>query len=279
MTQDFSIQVMSRAQLDMAVEWAAREGWNPGLNDAALFHAADPHGFLVGVVDGEPVACIAVVRYGEAYGFLGFYIALPAWRGKGLGFSVWQAGLAHLGTRTIGLDGVVAQQENYRRSGFQLAHRNIRYGGHPQIAKPALPLADPATISFDKLTAYDRRFFPAPRDGFLSGWLTAPGHRSLAVVQNGELQGLGTIRPCREGHKVGPLYAATPQIAEALFASLAGGCSSPVFLDVPETNPAAVKLAEAAGLKPAFETARMYRGAAPKIDMTGLYGITTFELG
>ncbi len=31
--------------------------------------------------------------------------------------------------RTIGLDGVLAQQENYRKSGFQLAYRNIRYCG------------------------------------------------------------------------------------------------------------------------------------------------------
>lgn len=279
MAAGFSIQVMSRAQLDMAVDWAAKEGWNPGLNDAGLFHAADPHGFLVGLKDGEPAACIAVVRYGHRYGFLGFYIAAPGWRGKGLGFAIWQAGLQHLGERTVGLDGVVAQQGNYRKSGFVLAHRNIRYGGLPKLTKPGIGFTDPARIGFDTLSTYDRRFFPAPRDAFLSDWLVAPGHRSLAVLQDGAVRGLGTIRPCREGHKIGPLYAETPQIAEALFCGLAEGCDGPVFLDVPETNPAAVKLAESAGLTPAFETARMYKGAAPEVETAGLYGITTFELG
>ena len=37
--------------------------------------------------------------------------------------------IAHAGTRVVGLDGVVAQQQNYRKSGFALAYANIRYGG------------------------------------------------------------------------------------------------------------------------------------------------------
>lgn len=48
---------------------------------------------------------------------------------------------------------------------------------------------------------------------------------------------------------------------------------------MPEPNATAVALAEAAGLKPAFETARMYTGPEPAIDRAGLFGVTTFELG
>lgn len=279
MTAGFSVHVMSRAQLDLAVDWAAAEGWNPGLADAGIFHAADPQGFLIGLQDGEPVACVSVVRYGHRYGFLGFYIAAPAWRGKGRGWAVWQAGLQHLGERVVGLDGVLAQQDNYRKSGFALAHRNIRYGGTPAFGTPSAALVDARSIGFDKLLAYDRRFFPAPRDGFLSAWLTAPGHRALASVVDGGLAGLGVIRPCRSGHKIGPLYAASPALAADLLAGLCEGIAGPVWLDVPETNPDAVKLAESAGLKPDFETARMYKGAAPVVDIAHLYGITTFELG
>jgi GNAT superfamily N-acetyltransferase len=279
MTAGFTVQVMSRAQLDLAVDWAAAEGWNPGLSDAGIFHAADPQGFLIGLQDGEPAACISVVRYGHRYGFLGFYIAAPAWRGKGVGWAVWQAGLQHLGERVVGLDGVLAQQGNYRKSGFALAHRNIRYGGMPAFGKPLPDLVDVRHIAFDRLIACDRRFFPAPRDAFLSAWLTSPGHRALAAVEGGAVAALGVIRPCRKGHKIGPLYAATPMQAAGLLAGLCEGIAGPVWLDVPDTNPAAVKLAEDCGLKPDFETARMYKGIAPTIDMACLYGITTFELG
>jgi len=35
---------MSRQELDLAVDWAAAEGWNPGLHDANCFYAIDPTG-------------------------------------------------------------------------------------------------------------------------------------------------------------------------------------------------------------------------------------------
>jgi len=138
MSDRYRIRTMSRREVDTAVEWAAAEGWNPGWGDGACIHAADPGGFLVGLLDDEPVATISVVKYGSAFGFLGLYIVKPAQRGRGYGFRVWNAGLAHLGGRTIGLDGVVAQQANYRRSGFVLAYRNVRYQG--SIAVPPAPV-------------------------------------------------------------------------------------------------------------------------------------------
>ena len=48
-------RTMTRAELDLALGWAAEEGWNPGLSDAAAFFAADPEGFLIAEQDGEPV--------------------------------------------------------------------------------------------------------------------------------------------------------------------------------------------------------------------------------
>src|SRR5690242_8300491 len=118
------IGTATRAELDLMVEWAAAEGWNPGLADADCFHAADPGGFLVGRLNGEPIGCISVVEYEPVFGFLGFYIVKPALRGQGHGLRIWQAGMTRLANRVVGLDGVIAQQENYKRSGFVLAHRN-----------------------------------------------------------------------------------------------------------------------------------------------------------
>ena len=36
-SRGFSIRQMTRAELELALEWAAEEGWNPGLHDAAAF--------------------------------------------------------------------------------------------------------------------------------------------------------------------------------------------------------------------------------------------------
>ena len=114
---DYTIRVMTPGDLDRVIEWAAAEAWNPGVNDAACFRAADPDGFLAGVVDGRLAAAISAVRYGAGFGFIGFYIVDPDLRQRGYGLRIWQAALQHLGERrTIGLDGVVAQQANYAKS-------------------------------------------------------------------------------------------------------------------------------------------------------------------
>ncbi|MBP2231636.1 GNAT superfamily N-acetyltransferase [Azospirillum agricola] len=282
----YRIRVMSRAELDRAVDWAREEGWNPGLHDAGAFHAVDPGGFLVGVLDGEPVASISVVRYpgheGPGnFGFLGFYIVRPEARGRGYGWRLWQAGLRRLEGCTVGLDGVVAQQENYRRSGFALAHRNIRFGG-PVLRGTigGTVLLDAREIPFDELLALDGALFPAPRAGFLANWIALPGATALAAVEGDELRGFGVIRPCHEGFKVGPLYAADAAVARDLLLALAAAVGEgPLFLDVPECNGAAVELAGELGLTPQFETARMYLGPAPVLDTVRLFGITSFELG
>ena len=83
---DYSIRTMGREDVDVAIEWAAQEGWNPGLHDADCFYAADTHGFLMGLLGDEPIATISVVRYGASFGFLGFYLVKPEYRGKVMAF-------------------------------------------------------------------------------------------------------------------------------------------------------------------------------------------------
>lgn len=274
---------MRRPELDLATHWAVAEGWNPGLHDAHAFWAADPEGFWLAELEGEPVATISVVRYTPQYGFLGFYICRPEQRGKGYGYTLWQAGMRHLGDRCVGLDGVVAQQSNYRKSGFALQRRNIRYGAERPIAPPASPRVEvlpAAALPFADIAAYDRTCFEAPRDAFLRAWLTLPGHLALAARQGGRLAGYAVLRPCREGAKIGPLFADGDQEAAALFAALlAASPADPVFLDVPAPNAAAVALAEAAGMAPVFETARMYTRTPPPVRGERVFGITSFELG
>jgi hypothetical protein len=278
---DLQIRTMTRDELDLAVGWAAEEGWNPGLADAECFHAADAGGFLVGVLAGEPAGSISVVRYEGGFGFLGFYIVRPALRGRGYGYRLWQAGIARLAGHAIGLDGVIAQQDNYRKSGFVLAHRNVRYGGVTGCDEPRDPTVMPIRREHvEDLIRYDRGFFPAARAAFLECWLDPGRHRGLALVENGSLGGYGVIRRCRSGFKIGPLFAETDEGADLLFRGLAAAAGSePVFLDCPEPNRAAIDLATRHGLSPVFETARMYRGAAPDLPLRRIYGITTFELG
>src|SRR6188768_2852113 len=102
---ELEIAVASADDVRRMAGWAADEGWNPGNSDAQAFFATDPGGFLIGRLDGEPVTCISVVKYGQGFGFLGFYIARPGVGGKGSGIRDWDAGMAWLVGRSVGLDG------------------------------------------------------------------------------------------------------------------------------------------------------------------------------
>jgi hypothetical protein len=274
-----AIRVMSRRDLDIVIGWAAAEGWNPGRGDAAVFHATDPLGFFGLYVDDELVASLSLVAYDPEFAFLGLYIVRPVDRGRGYGLRLWQEAILRRQASRIGLDGVVTQQENYRKSGFRLAHRNVRYGGMVTAATSAGLVALDA-LPFDAILRYDRQFFPAPRPGFLSLWTRPEKGAALAAVVDGRIAGFGVIRACLQGFKIGPLYADDERIAEILFCGLASHASGEsVFIDLPEPNAAARRLAERHGLGPVFETARMYTGAPPDLPLPRLFGLTTFELG
>jgi GNAT superfamily N-acetyltransferase len=277
----FTIRPMRPDEISLAVDWAATEGWNPGLADDACFASVDPEGFLIAELDGAPAATVSCVNYDARFSFLGFYIVRPDLRGRGYGLRIWNAAIAHAGTRVIGLDGVTAQQDNYRKSGFQLAYANVRYGG--TVAAPAARRPEIIALSdvpIAALEADDATVFPARRTAFLRAWIGAAGHGGCALMRDGRPAGWGVIRPCRRGFKIGPLAADDRVTAEAvlsaLLAKVGGG---EIFLDVPDINRDAVALAQDFGLAPVFETARMYTGPISPLRLERVFGVTSLELG
>jgi ribosomal protein S18 acetylase RimI-like enzyme len=281
-----SIENMSQSEVEMAIEWAAQEGWNPGISDAASFRVADPRGFFIAKMGNQAVAVMSAVQYGEQFGFIGLYIAHPDFRGRGFGWDIWQAGMRHLHGRVIGLDGVLAQQSNYQKSGFQLSHRNIRFEGRSREDGLESDFSYASTVPLDqiplsKIQAFDRSFFPEDRSFFISQWIRQPGSYALGLIEEGEISGYGVIRPCRIGFKIGPLFANSEFVAEKLYASLCARLANntPVFLDVPECNAGALALVRRHHMQPMFETARMYTASIGDVRLGDTYGMTTFELG
>lgn len=278
-----AIRTLRGDEIQLVIDAAALEGWNPGLHDARCFHAADADGFLVAEHEGLPVGFISAVSYGGRFGFIGLYIVAPTWRGRGVGMQLWKAGMKRLKGHVVGLDGVPAQQDNYRRSGFELAWNNVRFAGVARDASDVRPaqIVPLRAVDFDVLCADDRRVFPEPREAFLRSWISMPESTGLAWMDQGRLAGWGLIRRCREGRKIGPLVAESPDVANALFEALCASvpAGETVYLDIPLPNADAVTLAEAHGMQSVFETARMYAGPAPACELERVYGITTFELG
>ncbi|NLR96978.1 GNAT family N-acetyltransferase [Rhizobium sp. P38BS-XIX] len=284
MKPTFAVRTMRAGELELALEWARQEGWNPGVDDAPAFWEADPSGFLVGAIGEVPVGCISVVRYGERFAFLGLYMLHPEFRGKGYGKQLWDRGMKLAGNRTVGLDGVDAQKSYYERHDFKAAYRTVRYGGIakiPDVGDLASQVAPVTHGKLDGLMRYDAGIFPGLRHSFIQAWCGAPERRKSFIVGGGSrVRGYGTIRRCFHGFKIGPLFANKPETALALIARLATEAKgAAVYLDVPVDNIDAVRLAEDIGLSPVFETTRMYRGQAPEMPLDRVFGVTTLELG
>lgn len=286
---DYIIRPLTMDELQYAIDWAGREGWNPGVNDAECFRPTDPDGFLGGFLDGEMIASVSAVNYDDAFSFLGFYIVKPEFRHHGHGLEIAGHALAHCKGRNMGLDGVVEQQDNYRKSGFTFAYNNYRFGGTKRGILASLGARSDAQITrltslSNDLLNYDRGLFPAPRSVFLNSWLAAPSHSSRVFSEGGLIKGYVTLRPCLDGYKIGPLFADSSEIAKNLLAAVLSEIpddhkTHDVFIDMPQPNATAFALAHELGLQKVFETARMYSDHQPAIDLDRVFGVTTFELG
>jgi GNAT superfamily N-acetyltransferase len=279
----FEIGPARPGEWDQVVLWAAKEGWNPGRYDAEHFVMQDPRGFLLGRLDGKVVSAISVVNYSPDYAFLGFYLVRPDRRGQGLGIATWKAGMQHAGSRTVGLDGVPDQQDNYRTQGFMPAHTTIRYRGKPNLEHKAEDVEGVVPIGpehLDQLAALDAAGHPADRHSYASRWAGDPRHITRARFRDGQLTGYGVLRPANEGVRIGPLLATTPRDAAAILAALlreAGDAT--VSIDIPEPHHVARNLAELHGLAPSSRTARMYTGPIRSLQHSLVYGVMSLELG
>ncbi|HVU37159.1 MAG TPA: GNAT family N-acetyltransferase [Opitutales bacterium] len=283
------IRSMERPELDLVLDWAAKEGWNPGLQDADAFWAADPDGFIVAERNGQVVGALSVVSYDARFGFVGLFIVRPDARKQGVGRALWDDGMKTIRSRlqfeaSIGLDGVLAMRAAYEKSGFQYHTRHIRFEGvGVRPTTPITGVAPAARVPFASILAVDSAHFPVPRPRFLAPWLRPNGGAAFAATPRGtmgKLGGYAVVRKCRNGFKIGPLFAADEASAESLFLSCsAQAAGQPLFLDVPEGNAPAMALAAKYQMKEVFSCARMYNGPVPAFNQAGVYGVTTFELG
>lgn len=275
-----TITNMKLAELQTAVEWAKTEGWNPGVHDAECFYQTDPQGFYAARLDQKIVGTVSIVKYSNDFAFAGFYIVHPDYRGKGIGFALLQFVMTKTASLNLGIDGVVNMQARYEQAGFETAYNNTRYAGvlKGSMVDSCVPIE---TEDFDKIAAFDSKFFPVQRRRFLECWLYQKDACALMVENvDGSVKGYGVIRRCFQGCKIGPLFAQDAKTAEALLSSLVSAFpGEEAFLDVPEPNTAGVELAKSFGMQPVFRTVRMYSKPAPELPLKKIFGVTSLELG
>ena len=283
MNRNLNMRKMTRCEIDTIIEWAEREGWNPGLHDADALFAADPNGHLIGFLGKEPIATISAIKYDDDFGFLGFHIIPPEHRGKGYSLQMTEFALEYLHGASVGIDGVESLKYKYESLGFLHGWANIRYvgfgkGREEKLKNRDLLLSD---IDFQVLDDYDANTFGHRRSNFLRTWINQPEGLSIGVVSSGRLGGYGVLRKCKVGYKIGPLYADSNEIAFEIFETLVKSIPTDerVYIDVPNVNYVAISIVKGHGMKEAFRTIRMYSRRVPDVPLSKWFSITCQELG
>ena len=216
---------------DFATKAMVEENWRPGLKDVFFFYfACDPTCGFVGEVNGKPVGCVTLTKYGDTFGFIGCYIVSKEYRGKGYGKAIFDAALSSVKlSRLLGLAALSHLEKMYQKTGFESVFYGTRFDLHLPTAVECLSdiLLDSLLsikcleeVDWKTLLAYDSQVFGFPRHAFLSKWLCAQGsHTRVAVSNEGSVVGYVVVRPTfikQDGFKIGPLFADSEPIAEML---------------------------------------------------------------
>jgi len=297
-TEQFKIRLIKTKKEfeSIIINAMVKEGWGPGLKDAECFMACDPTAGFVGELNGKPICCATMAKYGDSFAFGGSYIVSKEYRGREYGKKIYDAGMAsakHF--PSIALISGLKQEEMNKCNGF----RSQFYGAFFVFNIPTtiacfsetskrLPVKIKSIeeVNMQALFMYDATAFGFERHAFLSKWLRMTGsHARVAIDSEGCTVGYTVARPTfiKGSYKIGPLFADSEAIAEKLLKAvfeelLRQEKPSPVVcIDAPTEK--ATKLCERLQGKRSFELVYMVTNDLPDACFDKWFGYTTVQFG
>ncbi|KAL9987620.1 hypothetical protein ACROYT_G001961 [Oculina patagonica] len=298
-TEEFKIRLIETKEEyeSVIINAMVKEGWRPGLKDAECYHACDPTAAFVGELNGKPVGCITMTKYGDSFAFAGSYIMSKEYRGKGYGRKIWDAAIAIARpSRSIALSGLLELEEMYKSKGFRSHFYGARFVFHLPTAIARLSEASERSpveikrveqVNLEALFVYDTTVFGFERHAFLSKWLGVTGsHARVAIDSEGSIVGYTVARPMfvkEEGYKIGPLFADSEPVAEkllkAVFEELLQQGDPAVVVSLDTLTQKATELGDRLQGKRSMELVYMVMGDPPDACFDKSFGYTTIELG
>jgi len=273
-----------------------KEGWGPGLQDAECFMACDPTAAFVGELNGKPICCATMAKYGASYAFGGSYVVSKEFRGKGYGQKVYDAALASVKHfPSIALISGLKRKEINKHNGF----RSIFYGAFFILNIPTtlacfcetskrspVKIKRIEEVNMQELFMYDATVFGVERHAFLSKWLRITGsHARVAIDSKGSIVGYTVARPTfiEDSYKIGPLFADSEVIAEkllkAVFEELLRQQDPVPVVCIDAPTEKATKLCERLQGKRSLELVYMVINDLPNACFDKWFGYTTVQFG
>ena len=279
----YTIRQMLKEEAEEIFNWGKREGWNCGLHDWDIMYDINPKGYLVGVLDGKVIGCIAAVHYEGKYSHLALLMVEPEYRGRGYGLALWKHALNYLneevGVDCIGLDAVLEREKDYQNWGFRSYYKIFGYT-YKVDKKFTRPYPSIDERHFADIAEYDLKIFKVNRASFLHDYIFKTEAKTAVAYEGNRLVGFTVARPCWRGYKACPIFADTTEVAKGLLESvLADLPGQMVTIEVPEPNKEAMRLPQDFDMKPWHPTVRMYTSDKYQQDIRYIYTNTTRVVG
>ncbi|XP_035701189.1 uncharacterized protein LOC118433384 [Folsomia candida] len=239
------------------IEWGLAEGWNMS-QDAPTYFASYPKGWLIAQIGDVVVGKLYSTEYPSGIGHIGYVIVGKEWRGQGVGTALLRHTLDnHLAACGLGvaLYSAVEEVPFYENLGFHVERKAFRMSRpttledaklseRKEFVNIAVKAMNPNT-DLEKIAQFDATLSGSYRPGFWAQFSKGKTNHGvfLVVGEAGEMLGLGALRSMTFSTRVGPIYAKSAGIAEAillkLLSQVEGG--GPVTLDTFTDNAEAIE--------------------------------------
>ncbi|MSR65646.1 MAG: GNAT family N-acetyltransferase [Verrucomicrobiae bacterium] len=271
---------LTAADIPFATRLKSIAGWNQMEADWRRFIELEPDVCFVAEYEGRPAGTVTAIRFEERFGWIGMMLVDPDRRRLGIASALLQHAMDYLTVRkveTIKLDATPAGKTVYDQHGFKdeyLIERGLRPASPSAMIVPHCSRVLPRDL--DTVAEFDAEIFGADRRSLLATLLRdAPEY--CFQTDGGFVMG----RRGTTAAQIGPLVARNTAAAERLLANVLRSVgNSPVILDVPMCNQAAVALSARVGFQKQRELIRQVRGTNRfPGDLQQIFGITDTELG
>ncbi len=264
----FTLRVMTAADLPAADGLRALIGWNQTVGDWHRLLRLEPQGCFVALKDSHLIGTVTTTAYGQALAWIGMMLVHPEHRRQGVARQLMQRAICYLQVKSvevIKLDATPAGQPLYGQLGFVPEWTLTRWQS-PAGSSSALqeiPVSQTRALEegdWPAILELDRAALGADRPALLHS-LARQSKKARVWPAEGPVLGWGLLRQGANAEYLGPVACARPEGALALLLALVPRPAERATVwDIPDTNELAQAAAPKLGFSRLRPLTRMRRG-------------------
>jgi GNAT superfamily N-acetyltransferase len=236
-----SPEPLTKRWVSSACRLSTQAGWNQTEEDWSRLSRLAGASVKVFVSDGEVRASYSVVGYESRIGWIGMVLVDEAYRGKGLGKTVFTNALREAtGFGAVGLDATDLGEPIYLRHGFEAVHPIVRWlgnshGGHRSGIRTGL---HEGILTLDaEVTGIDRKNLLCD--------FSMSGADFFSLVESGSTLAYGVLRAGRTACHLGPVVARSAEGFQRILDCASGkNLDTPILCDVLNANAESILAAQ-----------------------------------